>query len=74
MTSLPIMWYGCFDFEKKRKRKKKFNFDLDEKEGGGSESGSAYNLSEQLIGKDSKIEIDKDDYLENPALYKIGLT
>lgn len=35
MTSLPIMWFSCFDFEKKRKRKRRGKLDfklLDEEE------------------------------------------
>ena len=24
MTSLPIMWYACFDFEKKRRRRGRY--------------------------------------------------
>ena len=39
MTSLPIMWYACFDFEKKRKRKwgKDFKIPWDKVESEGGE-------------------------------------
>jgi len=82
MTSLPIMWYGCFDFDKKRKRKQNFNFEWEEfkeeikEEGGGSEasllrSSAIDNIAD--FNAHSGIEYDKDDYLENAELYKIGL-
>lgn len=81
------MWYACFDFEKKRNRKAKVQYKWDEfdkeggqldeaqadyilKEGGGKE---ALLSSSQQTSEMESIAIDKDDYLENPALYSIGL-
>jgi len=32
MTSLPIMWFACFDFDKKRKRKERYDFDFGDDE------------------------------------------
>lgn len=70
MTSLPIMWYACFDFEKKRDRRMKANAYKEE-------------LKEELLVKDKGVEMsnmsehltaeEKEQYLKNPDLYGIGL-
>ena len=79
MTSLPIMWYGCFDFEKKRKRKKHFDFKWDASlnaEGGAPEGDSllkSSNIDNITDLMASNLDYDKHDYLENADLYRIGL-
>jgi len=32
MTSLPIMWFACFDFEKKRRRRGRYGWNKEMKE------------------------------------------
>lgn len=70
MTSLPIMWYACFDFEKKRKRKNKYKFEWPK----DTQQTKWEKEGEKEEEKLNEWEKDpQNDYLENPELYRIGI-